>query len=54
MYIGDELTVYGKVKEVDRRFQRITLKADIKNQNQVKVCRATIICGIRSDREDEK
>lgn len=54
VYIGDELTVYGKVKEVDRRFQRITIRADIKNQNNEKVCRATIICGLRSDRKDEE
>ena len=35
VYIGDVLTVRGSVKEIDPRFSRIVLKAEIRNQDEV-------------------
>ena len=46
VYIGDRLKIYGIVKEIDRRFQRITVKAYIENEKKEKVSRAKLICGV--------
>lgn len=46
VFVGDELTIKGEVIEIDDRFQRITIKATIRNQNQKKVCSGKLIAGI--------
>lgn len=46
VFVGDELTVKGEVIEIDDRFQRITIKATIRNQNQKKVCSGKLIAGV--------
>lgn len=45
VYAGDTLTVTGKVVDIHEGFKRITIKADIKNQNGKKVSRANLIVG---------
>ena len=45
VFADDVLTVSGTVTEVDTRFARITIKADIRNQNGEKVSRAKITAG---------
>ena len=45
VYVGDVLTVSGTVTEVDERFARIEVKAEIRNQNGEKVSRAKITAG---------
>lgn len=47
VYIGDTLNIKGEVKEIDDRFNRITIKAIIRNQNEKKVCSAKLIAGIK-------
>lgn len=47
VYIGDRLTVTGTVREIDVPFRRIILKAEMRNQNGVKVSRARLVVGIR-------
>ena len=46
VFAGDVLTVTGTVTEVDTRFKRIEIKADIRNGNGEKVSRAHLTCGI--------
>ena len=46
VYVGDRLTVVGKVKEVDERMQIIKIKAFIHNQNGEKVSRANLTVGV--------
>jgi len=46
VYINDELTVVGEIKDVDERYKRISVKAYILNQNNKKVSRALISVGI--------
>lgn len=45
VYAGDVLTVSGTVTEVDERFARIEMKAEIRNQDGEKVSRAKITAG---------
>lgn len=45
VYVGDTLTVSGKVKDKDERFQQATIKAKIVNQDQKTVSKATILVG---------
>lgn len=47
VYIGDILTITGTVKEVDSQFRRIVIKAEMRNQDRVKVSRAKLTVGIR-------
>lgn len=47
VYIGDELTVTGEVKEKDERWQRVIIKASMVNQKGEKVSKATLVVGIR-------
>lgn len=47
VYIGDILTVTGTVKEVDSQFRRIVIKAEMRNQDRVKVSRAKLMVGVR-------
>ena len=53
VYVGDKLTVYGTVTEIDRRFSRISIKAYIKNQMGEKVARAKLVCGVLDDKQGE-
>lgn len=47
VYIGDTLTVTGKVAEKNDTFRMITVKAEITNQDGKKVSKATIQVGVR-------
>lgn len=47
VYIGDTLTVTGKVAEKNDTFRMITVKADITNQEGKKVSKATLQVGVR-------
>ncbi len=46
VYIGDELTVTGKVTEVNDRFGFIKVKSQVKNQKGQIVSRAVITAGV--------
>ena len=46
VYIGDTLTVTGKVSEIDERIHTVKIKAFIRNQNGEKVSRATLTVGV--------
>ena len=46
VFIGDTLTVTGKVTEVNETFGEITVKAVIENQNGQKVTRGLIKAGV--------
>ena len=46
VYVGDTLTVEGKIAEVDERFSRIEVQGTIRNQDGVKVCRAKLRAGV--------
>ena len=46
VYLGDTLTVTGTVKEINDTFRTVTVKAEIKNQNGVKVTRGAYQCGV--------
>lgn len=46
VYIGDTLTVTGTVKEINDTFHTVTVKAEIKNQDGVKVTRGVYQCGV--------
>ena len=45
VFAGDVLTVSGSVQEVDERFARVKIKAEIRNAEGEKVSRATLYCG---------
>lgn len=46
VFIGDEISVLGKVIEKDEKFRRIVIKAEIRNGEGKKVNRAKIIAGV--------
>lgn len=46
VYIGDTLTVVGKVSEKDERIHTVKIKAFIRNQDGEKVSRATLTVGM--------
>lgn len=46
VYIGDELTIVGKVTAKDDRFECFSLKVIIRNQNNQKVCRGKMRIGV--------
>ena len=46
IFIGDELTVKGKVTEVNDTFGEVTIKAEILNQDGKKVTRGLIKAGV--------
>ena len=46
VYVGDELTISGKVSETDERFKILKLKVTITNQKSEKVCKGTMQIGI--------
>ena len=45
VYIGDVLTVSGRVKEKDERFRQMIIKGTIKNQEGKTVSKANILVG---------
>lgn len=45
VYIGDTLTVTGKIEELNDTFQMIKIKVEVKNQNGVKVSKSVIKAG---------
>jgi 3-hydroxybutyryl-CoA dehydratase len=46
VYVGDELTVSGIVKEMDERFHCFWMKVEIRNQKNEKVLRGSMQIGI--------
>jgi len=46
VYVNDILTIKGEVVEINEMFSRVTIKAEIKNQNGIKVSKAKIVVGI--------
>ena len=50
VFADDVLTVSGTVTEVDERFHRIEIRAEIRNQNGEKVSRAKITAGFVNNR----
>lgn len=49
VYIGDELTVSGRVTQIDARFSRVAIRAQITNQRAEKVLRGKLLVGILED-----
>lgn len=49
VYIEDELTICGKVAEIDLRFRRIIIKSYIENQHGEKVSRAKLAVGLTGE-----
>lgn len=49
VYIGDTITVTGKITELHDVFRRVTVKAVIRNQAGKKVSKATLIAGVIED-----
>lgn len=49
VFAGDMLSVMGKVVELHDVFHRVTIKADIKNQYNQRVSKATIVAGVLED-----
>lgn len=45
VYIGDVLTITGRVKEKDERFMQMNVKASIKNQHEKTISKANILVG---------
>lgn len=45
VYIGDILTITGRVKEKDERFSQMLVKANIKNQHGKTISKANILVG---------
>lgn len=46
VFLGDTLTISGKVKDMDERFRYINLKVDIYNQKKEKVLRGSMQVGV--------
>jgi 3-hydroxybutyryl-CoA dehydratase len=46
VFIGDTLTVEGKVSFINEAYQQIEIKAVIKNQDGLKISKATIKAGV--------
>ena len=46
VYIGDRLSVTGKITELNEALKRITIKARIRNQKGETVSRATLAVGV--------
>ena len=49
VFVGDRLTVEGEITSLDERFSQIEIKASIRNQDGVKVCRGTLKAGVYAD-----
>lgn len=48
VYIGDTLVITGKIEDISDTLNMVTIKAVIKNQNNVKVARAKLMAEVRS------
>ena len=46
VFVGDRLTVTGKIKELNNALKRVTIKARIRNQDGETVSRATLEVGM--------
>jgi len=46
VYIGDRLSVTGKITELHEQLKRVTIKARIRNQKGETVSRATLVAGV--------
>lgn len=46
VYIGDQLSVTGKITELNESLKRVTIKARIRNQKGETVSRATLAVGV--------
>ena len=49
VYIGDVLNIKGTVKEIDEKAKRLSIYAEVRNQDGVKVSRAKLLVGIQGD-----
>lgn len=52
VYIGDELTVTGRVEELHESVGQLTIKVTIKNQDGKVVCKGKLKAGIMTERQD--
>lgn len=52
VYLGDMLTIKGKVIEIDQKFKRISILGEVRNQDGIKVTRAKLLVGIQGDGDD--
>lgn len=48
VYIGDTLTVTGKIEDISETLNMITIKATVKNQNNEKVARAKLMAEVKA------
>jgi 3-hydroxybutyryl-CoA dehydratase len=46
VYIGDTLSVSGKISDINYVLNRVVIKAEIRNQNKEKVSIATLVVGM--------
>ncbi len=53
VFVGDSLTVSGRVQEVNQTFREVTIKAVITNQHGQRVTRGLIKAGVEDAVEDE-
>ncbi len=53
VYIGDTLTVTGKISEINETFRTIVIKASIVNQHGQRVTRGLIQAGVETPTEGE-
>ncbi len=51
VYVGDTITVKGVVTDINAKVNCVTIKAEIRNQDGVKVSRAKLIVSIMGDVE---
>lgn len=51
VYVGDTITVKGVVTDINTKVNCVTIKAEIRNQDGVKVSRAKLIVSIMEDVE---
>jgi len=49
VFIGDILTISGKVKYINQSYKQLEIKAIIRNQNNEKVSKATIKAGLMDE-----
>lgn len=49
VFIGDTLTISGKVSYINEAYKQIEIKAIVKNQNNEKVSKATIKTGLMDE-----
>ncbi len=54
VYVGDRLTVTGRVQEKNDRFRTMILKVVIRNQNGEKVCRGKMRVGFLEEKDSRQ